>query len=301
MTMSWTPDPSRVRLFADFCRFAKAQVESGDIDPMYPTLKRFYAAEKIGPEAALWRTLLYVTWYHVGSAERAWTRWPSPGELPVHAVASFPTGTERRGFRGLSGAGRAVAFVRGVLRAAGGNLSRWVESFGEGQEGWKAARRALEAIDGAGPWASYKWTDLLVSVHGLPFEATDIGVGGQGETAGPVCGMVLLTGRPWKDCATKVYLQRGLLDAALLAGVPFRGLDQLETALCDFNSLSKGGYYHGHDIDQQMSQLSGSGAGLWEARTASFADRFRGEASGWIGVRKDWKRAYADRKELVNL
>jgi hypothetical protein len=176
-----------------------------------------------------------------------------------------------------------------------------VESFGEGQNGWKAARCGLETVSGAGPWASYKWADLLVSVHGLPFEASDIGVGGQGETAGPVCGMVLLTGRTWKECAAKVDLQRALLDEARVAGVPFRGLDQLETALCDFNSMAKGGYYHGHDIDQQMVQLNTSSAGLWEARTESFPVRFRGEASGWSGVRKDFKRAYADRKELVNL
>jgi hypothetical protein len=106
--------------------------------------------------------------------------------------------------------------------------------------------------------------------------------------------MVRLTGQPWKRCATDVMLQRQLLLECRDRGVPFNGLDQLETALCDFNSLCKGTYYVGHDIDQQMDQLKNLGREWWDARKAAFPSGYLGEVSGWPGVRKELKRQYAD-------
>jgi hypothetical protein len=290
------------RLWDDFCLFARAQVLSGDIDPMYPVLKRFYAAEKADTEAQLWRTLLYLTWYHVGSAEKVWKVHPRPSEIDHVRFASLPTGVERRGFRGVVGNVQARGFVRCVLRRAEGNLPAWVASFGSGEAGWRSARRELEGVAGAGPWASFKWADLLKNVHGLPLVAPDIGVGGKSETAGPIPGLVALTGQSWKVVAVDVDLQRRVMEEAIKRGVPLGGLDQLETCLCDFNSLIKGGYYVGHDIDLQMTQLDGSGPGLWEAR-AAFPAAYRGERAvePWTGVRKELKKRYSQHGELVNL
>lgn len=278
----------KAKLFDDFCRFAKAQIESGDIDPMYPLLRRFYANEELDREQALWRTLLYVAWYHVGSAEKVWRAVPEPRPLTAHDVRGLPTGIERRAFRGNT---NAALFLNAALGRAG-KLASWVDSFGEGTRGWDRAREEIRALPWCGPWASYKFADLMKHVHGLPLEASDIGVGGASETAGPIPGMVRLTGEPWKECAQNVGLQRRLLALACDAGVPFAGLDQLETALCDFNSLCKGGYYVGHDIDDNMTKLRDSGAGLWESR-AVFDDRWRGEVGGWFGVRKPMKTVYS--------
>jgi hypothetical protein len=216
--------------------------------------------------------------------------------------ASLPTGVERRGFRGVVGNVQARAFAANVLQRAKGDLKGWVGSFGSGEVGWRTARKELEAVSGAGPWASFKWADLLKNVHGLPFDAPDIGVGGGSEKAGPVPGLVALSGKPWKECATDIALQRAVLEKGRKQGVPFGGLDQLETALCDFNSLLKGTYYVGHDIDLQMTALDGSGPGLWEAR-AVFPAAYRGERAKqpWSGVRVELKSAYAKRRELVNI
>jgi hypothetical protein len=293
------PDPE---LFADFCRFSRAAVLSGDIDPMYPVLKRLYAAEKLPPEIALWRTLLYVTWYHIGSAEQVWAAHPEPGSIDELRFTSLPTGVERRGFRGVVGNRAARAFVAAVLSRAGGNMLRWVTASGSGEAGWARVRRELEAVPGAGPWASFKWADLMKNVHSFPIDAPDIGVGGKSETAGPIPGMVALTGKNWKDCVADVELQKALMLATIERGVPLGGLDQLETCLCDFNSLRKGGYYVGHDIDLQMEQLKGARAGLWESRTV-FPNRYRGELGDprWFGVRKELKKAYVLRREVVNV
>ncbi len=136
-------------------------------------------------------------------------------------------------------------------------------------------------------------------MHDVPITASDLGVGGASETSGPIPGMVLLTGKSWNVCATDLALQRDLLLKARASGVPFSGLDQLETALCDFNSLHKGGYYVGHDIDDQMTKLAGCGPMLWESRSV-FPDAFRGEVGGWNGVRKELKTAYRDRGVVLH-
>lgn len=282
-------------LFEDFCTFARAQIESGDIDPMYPLLRASYEDEALEEEIALWRTLLYVTWYHLGTANRMWQRAPEPRPLTEDEVNGLPTGVERRGFRGNV---LAVRFVNGVLDAAPVGLSAWVRSLGDGESGWDRVRSELQMVSFAGPWASYKWADLLKNVHGLPLRASDIGVGGKGEKTGPIPGMVRLTGEPWQECANNVGLQRDLLKRGLAAGVPFGGLDQLETALCDFNSLCKGTYYVGHDIDVQQEHLKGQRNDLWRARRV-FRSKYRGELSGWNGVRPELKVVYRDRGEVL--
>ena len=161
-----------------------------------------------------------------------------------------------------------------------------------GEPGWVAVCREMCSLPQGGPWTAYKFADLLKHVHGAAITAPDVGVGGMRENAGPVSGLVALTGLSWRECANNVQLQRDMLARARAEGVPLNGLDQLETALCDFNSLLKGTYYAGHDIDVQMEHLPPV-AGLWEAR-AVFPDAYRGELGGWAGVRNERKSVYRD-------
>lgn len=293
----------REELWVDFCRFASAQVRSWDIDPMYPTLRQVYDGAGLVESTRLWRTFLYLTFYHVGTAERVWTRHPVPSRL-LHLEA-LPTGTERRGMRGVGGATKALALINLVVEKSAGDLEGWLREGGieeGGEAGWDAVRTQLRALPNCGPWSSYKWADLLAHTHGYPITASDIGVGGGGETAGPIPGMVALTGLDWKRCAEDVALQKELLRRAQDDGVPFSGLDQLETALCDFNSLMHGRYYVGHDIDMQMEQLAHSTASLWEARGRAILPEHRGETRGesWFGVRKHLKSVYLKTGRVLN-
>lgn len=285
-------------LWLDFCTFAAAQVASGDLDPTYPVLRHRYAAQRLDEEAALWHTFLYVTWYNLHSTQAAIVAMPRMPRRPEALVdIRLPTGIERRGFRGN---GLPVVHLAAVVRAAGaaGGLGAWLRGVLKDrspEEGWAALRRELQKLPYCGPWASYKLADLLKNVHAFPITADDIGVGGGSETAGPVPGMSRLTGLAPKVCAGDVTAQRALYARCLGAGLPFSGLDQMETALCDFNSLCKGTYYCGHDIDMQQEHLAKCGPGLWEARAASFAPQWLGELSGWTGVRKELKTLYRDR------
>lgn len=288
-------------LFQDFVRFAKAQVVSGDIDPTYPVLKEVYRAQKVSREVALWRTLIFVATYHLGFSREVWTmRAPEPRAVDFTDFAGIVTGIERRGFRGRPD--HAARFVNDVyVGEADEDLCGWVDSFGNGEAGWDRARAALQKARGAGPWAAYKFADLLAHVHDVDITASDLGVGGGSETAGPIPGMVALYqgAYSWQDCAARVDLARVLLGVCRKCGVPFTGLDQLETALCDFNSLLKGRYYVGHDIDDQMEKLKGCGPIFWEARSV-FPDFFRGEVGGWFGIRKELRAAYRDRGEVLH-
>lgn len=286
--------------FANFVRFSRAQIESGDIDPTYPVLKSVYQARNYSKEQALWYTLLYVTWYNLGSSEVAFERLPEPPKKPIRASLKMPTGIERRSFRGNE---LARDHLNAILEAAEGSLTAWVEGMvGDGGEaGWDRVRTGFQTIQNAGPWSSYKLADLLAHVHDYPITASDLGIGGASETAGPIPGMVLLTGHDWKRCATDRGLQREMLAEARKQGTPLSGLDQLETCLCDFNSLSKGRYYVGHDIDAQQEHLKNADDKFWIARREVFPERYLGEVNGWSGVRKDLKKVYLIEDRIVQL
>lgn len=295
-------------LFADFLRFARRQIDSTDIDPVYPVL--LHAFKDLDYETKVWRLLLYVTWYHLGTAEEAWTRWPTPAFIkPTNDntdwLVQATTGIERRGFRGNIA---AMHFINDTIAEAWGvhgdrTLFRWlnatVMAYGTHQypdRAWDGIRIEFQRARGAGPWASYKWADLLKNVLGLPITASDIGVGGNGKAAGPVVGLSLITGLPWQQCATNKAIQREFAYRCKAAysevgEADFAGLEQMETALCDFNSLTKGSYYVGHDIDAMMTQLA-PGSPLWASRKAMIPAAYLGEVGGWHGVQKHRKRLY---------
>lgn len=271
-------------LFPDFCTFAQAQITSTDIDPVYPVLRNYFEEQRLSTEQCLWSLYLYVGSYHLGSAEWLWSLNPSPARLSESI--RIHTGVERRGFRGN---GLLALNVNAMLEK--GRLQAWVEQSVE--RGWEGVRAVFESIPYNGTWASYKWADLLKNVMGYPIDAPDIGLSGGSHTSGSVAGLMRLTEFDYHRCATDLALQQSVLDRARHRGVQFGGFDQLETALCDFNSLAKGTYYVGHDIDAMMGQIN-PGSVLWSSRAAVIPAQYLGEVCGWSGVRKHLKPLYRD-------
>lgn len=277
-----------VELFHDFCRFSHEHLRAKDNDPIYPWFKRAFEMRDLDAEQRLWRLYLYTTFYHIGSAYCLWSKYDRP--QPIPEPIDLPTGTERRCFRGQGDLARKN--IKHAVDTGALDPDLWHSL--EGEDGWRSARDQFESIPWNGPWASYKWADLLKHVEDVPITADDIGVGGNSETAGPIPGMVRITGLDWKTCATNVDAQKRLLTRANALGVGFNGLDQMETCLCDFNSARKGHYYIGHDIDLYGDQLEHLPAAYWEARAETFHPRFLGELHDWSGVRSELQRAYAD-------
>lgn len=294
--LPWPDDdigpPSRDRLWSDYVVFASAHLASTDIDPAYPVLRWRFDCDAAPRDVVMWRLALYLTFYHLGSAEACWRRFQEPSLDAVDEIEPMRTGVERRGMRGNARAVRT--FLRDVIEQ---DWSRW-QPARDGSAGWVEARDRIEQCRGAGTWASYKWADLLKHVVGCQITADDIGLGGGGKRSGPVPGLALLTGESWEVCASSTELQERTYRRAVASGVQFNGLDQFETSLCDFNSLYKGGYYVGYDIDMMMTQLDASST-LWEARSAVIPSTYLGERGGWHGVDKARAKVYAARGEVL--
>ena len=74
--------------------------------------------------------------------------------------------------------------------------------------------------------------------------------------------------------------------------------------LCDWQSLTNGKYYHGHDIDRDLKQLrlhdNDLSEILWKARGVIFDIRLLGEFGGWSEPRGQLKGVYRDRRRLIH-
>jgi hypothetical protein len=308
-----TDTNDRTRLWRDFIVFANAQLLTKDIDPAYPVLKARFDLDECSEETRLWRLILYLTYYSLSSAEKAWAHCPEFLEFTRGArLPALPTGIERRGMRGNPEAvNRFLESVRERVSGCGGaprrndSLVAWVRAVlpvesprYRPESGWRAIRDQVAECWGVGPWASYKWADLLKHVGGYNITANDIGLGGGSKTAGPVPGLALLSGQTPDYVATHEHFQREWFDRAREAGARFGGLDQFETALCDFNSLVKGTYYVGHDIDLMQETLEPDSP-FFAARAAALPSDTLGEVGGWKGVSKFAKAVYRDSGNVI--
>lgn len=257
-----------------FVLFAVEHVRTWDIDPAYPLLRKVFSKKGYTFDESFDHLSRFVAFYRLDSAELY-----RGGE-----TISVRKQTERRGFRGNDSA----AVFLDDMRKIENNLIAISNSEALTPEGrWASLREVLElSVKFCGSWASFKLCDLYKNVLGWDITAPDFGIGGNGKSAGPIPGMMRLTGEDWEVCARDVQLQKSLYDKALTAGVPFNGMEMMETSLCDFNSFRKGKYYVGHDIDSQMEQILGLGGEYWGARLEIFPVEHLGEIGGWFGVRK---------------
>ena len=289
----------------DFLKFSQLQIRSWDIDPTYPVLKALYVIREYTKEEALWHTFVYLTFYHLGSVEVFLERNPKPAKS-IRLSEALPTGTERRGFRGRPDLVKKHLVALRNLSVEWYGIVNMVDNWAAPSRytGWNNIREQYSALPYAGPWSSYKLADLLKWVHGYNITAPDFGVGGGGDTIGPIPGMAELTGYDWYDCANNVELQHTFYSYCCdRMKRPFKGLDQCETCLCDFNSVLQGRYYTGKDIDLQLAFLSSQNMLTTEylnARHVSFGRKLRGEEQGWKGERKELNKYYLVHNEVYN-
>jgi len=157
-------------------------------------------------------------------------------------------------------------------------------------------------LDGNGRWAAYKTAEMLQKVADLPVEAPDAG---HRYSSGPRKGLQWLEPDcpEGQDDATVAELDRLTEKWQELLQEP--DIAQVETSLCDFNSLVKGRYYLGHDIDSMQHAFTHDKIAdrlpreAWAAREAVFAPELLGELNDWTGVRRDANRHYKTTGELL--
>lgn len=280
-------------LYSDFLRFSVPHVATWDIDPVYPCLRAHYLSmglDLLG-DKAVWMTFLYLAVYKISSAEKLWELWPEPGVVNIRKAV--PTGTERRNHRGATGRLEHHINHFAVVVARSGGPAEWLR---RSLQDWDSCRHAFSTVWGNGPWATYKWADLMVNVHGVNLKATDIGATASNWSrhAPTKCLFRLTNGRfPQRQLATDSMLQKSIFQALNEAGGNWSGIDQFETSLCDFGSALAGRYYVGHDIDLLMEGLPEESA-FWEHRKSAHPEAFLGELNGWHGVRSEYKSLYRD-------
>jgi hypothetical protein len=255
-------------------------------------------------DSRLWGVFLYLAYYNLASGLVAFTRYGHPHtleELPV-----MPTGIERRGFRG-AGLGQ-----RRLLRHAEGYI--WATSV-RGQQAWTQHgfdlapggdlihnfRTFFHRAEGAymnGRWAAFKWCELLKEVLYYPLAAPDMCLE---LCSGPKEGLCWLYGLSDRTPVALLNMVATDLRARLAERGVVLSWEQLETVLCDFNSMRKGHYYVGHDIDLMYEQIcAGTTFGLspamtdllWEARSAVFPHEYLAERNDWLGIQRQRKLAY---------
>lgn len=297
---------TRTPLFKKFLTFSQMHLRAQDAHPEYPVLKAYYEQRKLEPEQALWFTLIEVTWDNLRSSEVMWKAYPHMTRITTKTT-KLPTSTARRSFRGTC---RGQGLLNEIYAHCWNNydhahpLCTWIESqvqSGDKRQNWRNVRTVFEAFKGNGPWAGYKWADLLKNVHGYPLEADNIGVGG-GEgsfNTGPVQGLAKITGYNPYVVARDIDLQEVVLDHVREKAVPKITMDQLETCLCNFNSLTEGRLYVGNDIDEQLEAMKHASAELRAVRLKVFEPKYLGELGGWTGVRKALKTHYQRTGELI--
>lgn len=253
----------------DFAEFTRLEIETGDVDPVYPVLRS--VAGRLDEESMAWLSMLHVAYYdlgsaalafeHIGSAERV----AQAGRLDREHL-KLPCATERRAHRDPEKLRAHLLDIGQHARSNGGVASwlRWLATGGKPPMEYGKFFLNLQQLTGNGRWASYKTSELL-SYSMLPYSRawgrlrpTDMG---HAHSSGPRHGLALLyegklpEGNKPADVAVLDGLGNELVAWLLGEGVPAT-VATTETALCDFHSMAKGRYYVGHDIDQLCDQLT---------------------------------------------
>jgi hypothetical protein len=298
------------KLHADYLRWHPAQVASKDIDPVYPVLSLLADAWDLDEEERAWLCFTHVVWYHPGSTLVGYELMPDYTWIPSSdeglwksGLLELPCETERRGHRPKQPLINHLLGLRKTFTESEG-CRAWVDkavgTSDDPHQRWLDLNQALTTLVGNGRWAAYKTAEMLQKICDVPVEAPDAG---HRYSSGPRKGLMILeprcpVGQTEDDIATLDMMTAMWAD---LLQEP--DIAQVETSLCDFNSLVHGRYYLGHDIDSMQHAFLAMGDRLpkeaWEAREATFDSKFLGELNGWTGVRKDANRHYKLTGELL--
>lgn len=280
------PDPV---LLDDLVDFASWQCISGDIDPVYPTVRKLLDEWALDPTDELRFLVFYEAWYSLPSAVTAWLEMGGwHGQRVPERLALLPTGIERRGLRG-----------GGITEHL---VNAWeVVPLLTPEYGWGVLRGSVERIHGNGRWASYKLAELCQRVLGWPLVPPDAG---HADSTGPRQGLELLMGETFLGNSARVIetldaATEWITEALRPAGV--RDVAETETMLCDFHALVDGRYYVGHDWDVMLHHTPVEGPTselILRSRAAATEARWLGEHSGWTGVRRELRPLYRDQGRL---
>jgi hypothetical protein len=273
------------------------------MDPAYPVLKWF--ADSMNRESGLWLTFLFVGYYHMGSALKAFSLYPTL-TVPDEATLKLPIAQPRRSHRATLRFAQHLDSLCAKAEQHGG-LGAWLDSASTSEDpltNWKTLNDELTTVYGNGRWAAYKTAEILMKSHGFNLAAPDMG---NANSSGPRKGLGLFfPGLPQGNSPAEIaYLDELSLKVVenLTGKTSQVSIETAETSLCDFYALNKGRYYVGIDIDEMQEQLlrvpSDLTALAFKARYETLPHAYLGELNGWEGIDKKRKGVYRDTKQIA--
>lgn len=295
-------------LLEDFITFCGPYIETHDVDPLYPLLRRVMIDMGIVGDEEVHFLLWYMAWYDIGSAMQAWIDLSGFTANITIQQAKYWCKNERRGHRnGINLIKHWKAMLAGVQGYGG--WRKWAQAGWQSTStpfhqfsNWCITDDHVQLIWGNGRWAGYKACELLQKVCDLNCQAPDMG---HANSSGPRKAMALLypdapfhEDQSSKAIGTLNEMSMDLQDR--VKGVIQNASDMatLETCACGFYSLWKGDYYIGCDIDLNLETTMRTQGRVRElllaARRMVFQPQYLGELNGWAGEDKTRLRLYRD-------
>lgn len=237
-----------VEVLDDLVVFARAMLDSGDLEPWAAILRDLRDVGALDEEGAYWSVKLYNAFDSLGSAMGARRRWPSPeawAEADDRAtVIEFPCTQERRGLRGGK-VGRHLDDYVGYL--AGMRQAEWISTAIVGDDPLVDFMRLephLRAVWGVGRQTAFEWAEFLAKVCDVPVSAPDARLW---ESEGPRRALQRLYGNP---SPTAQWLNERAEEcrAHLAEHDVVLPWEDFETVICDFNVMRDGRYYVGRHL-----------------------------------------------------
>lgn len=242
----------------DFVTFARAEVAANDVEPWAAMFKVVYDEELLPREEAIWLTTLYNTYDRVDSALGVHGRWPTPHHWAADPerweACNWPCAQERRNLHG----GKVVRRHQGYADLLGDSSQLdWllipIESSDLGVNFRELTKHLLQ-IWGVGRQAAFEWAEFAGKCFGLPVDAAD---GQLYDSSGPRESIEALFNGGNKMKADELDEAADWLKSYLAGeGIDVPFVD-LETLVCDFKVMRKGGYFVGRHITALKGEIAG--------------------------------------------
>lgn len=289
-----------------FAQFGNKMRVSHDIDPVYPVLHMLVRDLHLTEPQADWLTVLYLAYYELSSGLEAYLRYPDPASarplLDDFDTLRLPTGIERRGLRQPHLMAEHLADwlsrFNGVSFFTGATEVFTVDRLAN----CAALDMYLRSVAYNGRWAAYKGCEVMQKVRNYHVQ---LATAGHENSTGPRDGLALffpaVRGQRPEHIALLDEQTRMLMAWAEQFGCPLH-VEECETLLCDFRSLTTGRYYVGHDTDLMLEGIHRVGGEvaerLMQARR-SLPREYRGEKNGWGARSREAMGAYAERGAIL--
>lgn len=296
---------------SDFFVMAECSIHSGDIDPVYPVMKRWFDNYQVSDVDRLWGCLLYLYLYNLPWTLDIFESYPSIEIAKANKIwedsrlSLVKIGSDRRGIYWSGGLSLALKNLMDSLY----NLNDLAYL----PKDYKKVNEFIRSLPLGGVWSGFKYSDLVTqTTENFHLECEDLFL--RERLAGPGEAVLALLGQ---DTKNHKYIKDNypLIEAKLNEWVRiigtkvngyktwsskiFRfGLFELETVLCNYHSICTGSYYLGMDLDDMYIKLkdklikqgksTGSDRAIAYLRNALFEEKNLIEFSGRKG-REDIK------------